>query len=352
MEYREKRESVREYFKEKEFVMIEMNDKTTNKALERSVLSYLKGQIEDCLTVDASFMTLNRAEHINLMLEYDLTLEEIRLAQALSIYDSIEKKLEDKKNTEEKDLLLDVSYSVLKRMAKSKEIDKYIGISDLIKIIKTPLIIHSTGSSDLTRILGTNPYKIDRDFSARQTSSDYKEALKRARDPKTIKIVMDDIEKNFENILALNQNSIIVSLGLCVPDAFKKRKYRSFKELIVMYNQALKELCNSYDVLYINQEKINTGTKSFKLSSKNRKKLAETIVSELYKYLEQVQILNLNIDDDIIHRTPENVTDYCIERLVEINETDFLPRRKVDLALEAIKERAIYEKVLDIRKNR
>lgn len=355
MEYKEKKEEVKKYFKNNELVMISMNDYASTSIIGRNILSYLEQQIKDGLKVDASFLTLNKAEHINLMLEYNLTIEEIKLAQALSIYDGIEHLLEEREITKHTDFLLDTTDSILKKMFKPNEIDKYIGISDLIRSTKTPIVIHSTGSNDLMRILGTNPYVIDKTYSERKVKATYKEAKEKARDPKTIRIIMDDIDKNFHNILSLNPNTMLVSLGLYIPEILKQRKYQSFRKLILNYNRALRELCSSYSAMYINTDSIKNRTpktlSDFNLSKSGQKKLAKAIVEELYTYLTRFEITNLDLEEDITYRKEEDLTSYYIDKLTKINSDDISNERKVEQAVEAVREKRILEKVLKMRKN-
>ena len=356
MQYKEKRKVVQEHFKNENLVMINMNDYAATSLIGKNILSYLQEQIGTGLKLNASFLSLNKAEHINLMLEYNLTVEEIKLAQALSMYSSIETLLEQKgKDSRAKDVFLDATDTVLKKMFKPTEMDKYIGISDLIKSTTSPIIIHSTGANDLMRILGTNPYQIDRDFSNRENSGVFEEAKKKARDPKTVRIVLDEVDKNFRNILTLNPNSMMVSLGLYIPEVLKQKKYKDFRNLIYRYNYALKELCSSYNTKYVDTVSIKNRTikspKDFNLSQQGQKELAKAIVEELYAYLTGLPVINLDLDEQIEYRTSLDLKSYYIDKLNSINSSSASKERKSELALERIKEKRILEKVLQTRKN-
>lgn len=272
-----------------------MNDYANSSVFTNSLLRLIEKEINSTgLIIDAGSLTLNKSEHIDITLGYNLTLEEIKIAKLISIHDGISNFVKERFGVQTQ---LKLDNSIFNRLfdpslVRTGELDR-IGISDIIRKSKSPLIIHSTGANNLMRILGTNPYTLEKDYINRDANFKFYYALAKATSDKTVPMVIDGIKSNFENIYTLNPNSKIFSLGLYMPKIFKKEKYQEFRNLILRYNEALEKLCAEYDVAYI--ETMTQGKYhenhviDFNLSFKAQQEIAKMIVQELFMYLDSVR---------------------------------------------------------------
>lgn len=291
--YEERRKAVESFYQTHPLVLIGMNDYANSSFLTNSLLKRIEKEINAAsLTIDAGSLTLNKSEHIDVMLGYNLTLEEIRIARLISLHDGISNLIGESLGSKAQSGIDRAILNPLFNPKHAKEMPR-IGISDLIQDSETPIIIHSTGANNLMRIVGANPYTIERDYKNKRNNHKYKYARMKAMDEKTVTVVLDGIKRNFENIYKLNPDAQIFSLGLYLQKVFKKEKFRDFKELILRYNEALEKLCVEYNVAYI--ETMNPGNEhqnhfiDFNLSKRGQEELAKAIVKELYIYLDSVK---------------------------------------------------------------
>lgn len=344
--YEQRRKKVEEFYQKNPLVLIGMNDYANSSFLTSSLLKMIEKEINAAsLTIDAGSLTLNKSEHIDIMLGYNLTLEEIKIAQFISLHDGISNLIKENfgSKTQSK-----IDESILKPLfnpihAKSSEMEK-MGISDLIKISDAPLIIHSTGANNLMRILGENPYTLESDCKNKRNK--YTRAIMKALDENTIPVVLDGIKRNFENIYALNPNAQIFSLGLYLQKVFKKEKYQIFRSLILKYNEELEKLCAQYNVSYI--ETMNHGDKhqnhliDFNLSKKGQQELARYIVQEIFLYLDSVKFQPIYKENDkkINYASKEDIVSGYEKYLDDPTNID------KSLKEEREREKKIYEKTL------
>ena len=103
--------------------------------------------------------------------------------------------------------------NVYKLRERIRKDDYNLGIRDVLRDNYEPFIIYNCGYSDL--IAGEN-----------------------------LDLVMDKIQKNIEHFLSINSKSDIVILGSNIHKG-------DFKEIISQYNDSLKNLCNQYNISYI-----------------------------------------------------------------------------------------------------
>ena len=293
--YEERRKCVEDFYQDHELLLIGMNDYANSSVVFNSLLKLIEKEINSTvLTVDAGSLTLNKSEHIDITLGYNLTVEEVKIAKLISIYDGVLNFIKERFGKEKAKKIEQSSLNKLLNpsLVRTSELDK-VGISDLIRGTSMPLIIHSTGANNLMRVLGTNPYVLEHDYKTRNTNLQFYYSLGKASSDKTVHMVIDGVKSNFENIYTLNPNSRIFSLGLYMPKIFRKERYKEFRELILRYNEALEKLCAEYDVSYI--ETINKGNThpnhliDFNLSLRAQKEIAKMIVQELFIYLDVVR---------------------------------------------------------------
>lgn len=354
--YEERRKKVEEYYQNHSLVLIGMNDYANSSFLTNSLLKLIEKEINVAtLNIDAGSLTLNKSEHIDIMLGYNLTLEEIEIARLISLHDGISNFIRETfgENTQQKvdDKLLNKVFNPA--FVKSPSVPN-LGISDLIKQVESPIIIHSTGANNLMRILGTNPYVIEHDYKEEGKTHKYSYALMKALEKRTIPTVLDGVKRNFENIYALNPNAQIYSLGLYLQKVFKKEKFKDFKELILRYNEELEKLCCEYSVSYI--ETMNHGNKhenhliDFNLSRKGQESLAKSIIEEMFLYLDMVDFKPQYKENNInpIYGSKEELIDkYDNAIWTDIMSSSYsgaYKKPKSGLLYERDREMKIYEK--------
>lgn len=371
--YQRKKEALHDYYEKNELVLIGMNDYANSSFLTNSLLRYIEKEIGAAvLNVDAGSLTLNKTEHLDIMLEYNLTLEEIKIARLISIHDGISNLVRENfgRNVEKK-----VDTSILEPLfrpsrVKTSKIDSTLEIGTLIEEAKSPIIIHSSGANNLMRILGTNPYIIEHDYRMRSCNDQYRYALSKASNPKTVEIVLDGVKRNFENILDLNPNAQIFSLGLYLQKVFKKEKFETFKQLILSYNEALSELCKQYDVNYVSTmipgNEHENHVIDFNLSQMGQKALAKSIVEALYDSLEAVSFekeykemrgIAAYKDKEMLLVDLKKAQEKNFEETVrnvkdEIERADLVTLNAIQTLLEKNREVKIYQKTFEEVKRR
>ncbi len=355
-----------DYYSDHEFVLIGMNDYANNSIFFKNILGYIADEInQSVLSIDAASLTLNKAEHINIMLENNLSIEEIKIAKLLSVYDGIcnlfmERSLEGKKEKVDQFLSSKLDTLIKKTVEPN---DKYLNISTIMEQTQAPIIIHSTGANNLMRTLGTNPYTLKKDYENRELNSNYYYALMRAECPNTIKEVINKVERNFDTILAINPNSIIFSLGLYVQKILKEERFKEFKNLILEYNACLKDLCDKYKVHYIETMQFGNsyenGVVDFNLSKKAQQEIAKTIAEELVNYLHSVNYdVERKAEWSKMHYTNKDkiVPNIQKEIIKKCNESTIQEGREKEITLhitdELAREAKIYADTFELVKKR
>lgn len=339
--YEERRKKVEEFYQNNPLVLIGMNDYAHSSFLTNNLLKMIAKEIKaKGLTIDAGSLTLNKSEHIDIMLGFNLTLEEIKIAQLISLHDGISNFIKENVGVKTQKKLDNV---ILKHVfnpthAKTNQMDK-IGISDLIKNSDAPLIIHSTGANNLMRILGENPYKLESDY--KNNTLKYISAVIKASRESTVSYVLDGIKRNFENIYTLNPNAQIFYLGLGLQKVLKKEQFQMFKSLILTYNKELEKLCSKYNVNYI--ETLNyENQKESNLSEKSQQELVRYIVEELFSCLEELELepKKKEHNKEIVYYEKEEIPSRYKGFLNDYKVTD------MQLKEERRREQKIYEKTL------
>ena len=131
-------------------------------------------------------------------------------------------------------------------------------ITSLLEEASNPIIIYSSGYSNLKR-------EIDFDGVNYPKNIDY--TLKKIKGKKTLSRVMTGVERNFYNILSINDKSDIYVLNASIPNTLEE-----VKNLVISFNESLYNLCTKYNLTYIDRNSIDN----------NSKALSEEIASAIY----------------------------------------------------------------------
>jgi len=287
---------------------------------------------------------MNKTEHIDCLLKHNLTLEEIRLSQVYSMVSAIEKVMIDMNLPQ---VIGQVgNLSRLSYLPKKNE--KEIKITTLLRDSYEPILIYSSGSNDLMREVGTNHFCIKKDYKNRTLTPNYYYALDQIEDSRTIEKVINSIDKNFYNILSVNPNADIYTLGAYIPKTFNSEQMKMFREFILKYNEELTKLCNSYNITFVEPKKSDN-----KYTNKKYKKLAIDIINSIYdkKFILEKNSNNKNYNDFEITNLGsegmiETLNKESLDYFKEVMQwQDYYAFRKYLIVIEKERETRVFEKV-------
>ena len=258
---KEKLAKLRDYYKDN-LTIIGFNDlEVVNNAssfFKRDLLDYLSYFLSTdelkTIVVDAFSKIVNKTEYINYYLKSNLSIEEIKLSNVYSTVLSLEKFMINKGLPKS---LGKIGYlSTFRNLINRDDDSTYI--TSLLEETSNPLIIYSSGYSNLKSEIALDGVNspINLDYTLRQVKS-----------KKTLSKVMVGVERNFYNILSINDKSDIYVLNAPIPNSLEE-----IKNLVISFNDSLYNLCNQYNLNYIDRNVTDNTPKS----------LSEEIISALY----------------------------------------------------------------------
>ena len=107
---------------------------------------------------------------------------------------------------------------ISRKLRKPCDEDKNIRLTDTLRDSKEPIVIYSSGANDLMRECWNNPLKIKKDYEKQYAA--YKYAVDKLN-ASTVNRVLDRVDKNFNNILSINDKADIFALGLYIPKSMQ-----------------------------------------------------------------------------------------------------------------------------------
>ena len=258
---KEKLAKLRDYYKD-ELTIIGFNDlEVVNNAssfFKKDLLDYLSELLSSdelkTTVVDAFSPLMNKTEHINYFLKSNLSIEEIKLSKVYSTVLTLEKFMVNRHLPKS---LGKIGYISTFRNLINRD-DDTTCITSLLEEASNPIIIYSSGYSNLKR-------EIDFDGVNYPKNIDY--TLKKIKGKKTLSRVMTGVERNFYNILSINDKSDIYVLNASIPNTLEE-----VKNLVISFNESLYNLCTKYNLTYIDRNSIDN----------NSKALSEEIASAIY----------------------------------------------------------------------
>ena len=279
-----------DYYKNNGLTIVGLNDSqgvnTTSTIFKKGLLEYLNNKLIggylDSTVINAFSLLMNKTEHIDYFLKANLSLEEIKLSRVYGMVRALEKVMTDVHLPKS---LSKVGY-LYKLCAIPKNKDASTYLTSTLEDAKEPIIIYSSGINNLMCEVGNNPFAISKDYKDRDKRPNYNYTLDKVNNPNTLNKVMHGIDKNFYNLLSINESSDIYALGSYTPASLRDIDMKIFQNLILEYNERLTSLCNSYHITYINTEKIgnmyNKSKVNFHINTKGVRVLAETILESIY----------------------------------------------------------------------
>ncbi len=363
----EKIDKLIDYYKDKGLLIVGLNDSqginTTSMLYRKGLLDYLALSLtSNELTpevINAFSLTMNKTEHIDYFLKNNLSAEEIKLAQLYSAVSAFEKVMQDIGLPK----FLGKVANIYKFAYKVKPNDENVKISTSIKMAEEPIMIYSSGVNDLMREVGANPFGIKKDYNDRNKKPNYYYTLKKVNNRHTLDRVIDSIERNYNNILGINNNTDIYTLGASVPRSLQKEEMNVFRNLVIEYNERLSDLCKQYKTTFIDTEQVgkkyNNSENNFHISAIGHNALANSILGHIYN--NKIESNSKKTDEyknfDICDKGAEGICislkqDYKNSFYDAMDSTDYEYKRGLEIADEHKREFEIFQKVLSKRKNK
>lgn len=346
-----KLEQLIKYYKESGLLIVGLNDSqgvnTTPTFFRKGLLEYLASALtSDELTptvINAFSLTMNKTEHIDYFLKHNLSLEEIKLSQVYSAVSALEKVMQDIGMPR----FLGKVGNLYKIIYRLKDGDENIHITSSLKYAHEPVMIYSSGVNNLMREVGNNPGRIGKDYRRREKYPNYDYTLKKAQDPNTLRNVMDSIEKNFENILEINHHTDIYTLGAYIPKPLQQEGMNVFRELVIAYNEKLKDLCEQYDTTFIDTGEVGNQC-NFHVSTAGHNTLANYILG--YMYYNKIELK----DGDALVSDYKGAMGVAEEAFIDYNQSyakamtlsGYDQKRELQIADEHKREGKIFQKVI------
>lgn len=240
---------------------------------KNSYPEYLEEEL-NARVIDASSLRFNKVCHINMLLDNNLSIEEMKELNSEGAYYAFKKFAKDNGLSIFGGLFGNVGECIYGDSI--DENDSYAHISDLIKECDKPIVIFSSGANDLMFLLNANPNSI-----GDEESNKYKYAQKLLKDPNTIDNIISNIECTLYKIVSINPNSRIFVLSLYTPNSLESDL---FKQAIEEYNNKLKGLCEKYGYCYIDETEIADvygKDNDFHIDVVGHKKLASLLIDEI-----------------------------------------------------------------------
>ena len=308
-----------------ELAIIGLNDSQgVNNNMLQYIANLLSGVNIDITTIDAFSLLLNKAEHIDYFLKYNLSVKEIKLSQIYSAVASFRKVMHDIGLPE---FLGNIAY-LYSLIYKIEEKDKSIRITDTLQRSQEPILIYSSGANNLMREVANNPFSIKKDYKNRNETPNFYYTVDKCNDPVVLQGVIDSIKRNFDTILGINDKTDIFALGIFVPKALQIAEMNIFRELIIRYNEALGSLCKEYAVDYVDTEFIgreySKSSIDFHGSPEGYKVLADYILLILYEKKQMSTFKgNTCLDDKSLISTTFNPISNGIEGIITDIESTY-----------------------------
>lgn len=252
---------LRNYYKD-ELTIIGFNDLEVvsnassffKKSLLDNLRDILRSEEVEPTIIDCFSSLMNKTEHINYYLKSNLSIEEIKLSNVYSTVLSLEKFMVNRHLPK---TLGKIGYlSTFKNLVNMD--DDTTHITSVLEETFSPIIIYSSGYSNLKREI---------DFDGVNKPEDYEYTLSKIKSKKTLSNVMKGIERNFYNILSINDKSDIYVLNAPIPNSLEE-----IKNLVISFNDSLYNLCTKYNLNYIDRNVTDNTPES----------LSEEIISALY----------------------------------------------------------------------
>ena len=253
---------------------------------KNSYPKYLEEEL-DATVVDASSLRFNKISHMDMLLDNNLSIAEMKELNNNGAYYA-SKKLADDIGLP----FLGGIFGTLGREIygqKINEEDNNVCVSDLLKKSCEPIVIYSSGANDLMFLANANPNSIQKYDSKGNITDKYLYAESILCNPIISENIICNIENSFNKILSINPNSKIFVLSIYVPEELSNEDYRVFVTAINEHNRKLKKLCDKYNICFIDESNLgkiySNKDYDFHIDEVGHKQLASILINEISKNL-------------------------------------------------------------------
>ena len=163
-----------------------------------------------------------------------------------------------------------------------------------------PFIIYSSGANDLMKLIGTDPFSVIRHYKKRDKEPNFYYSLNQVVKFELVDDVICKIKDNLKLINSYNPNTIVFVLGAYIPTSLKATEMKKFRDLIIRYNDKLKDTCSECKAIYIDineiGERYSKKKYSFHISTKGHKELSKILINSIDHYSKNVNSNNNDIN--------------------------------------------------------
>lgn len=238
--------------------------------------------------IDCSSLRYNKTNHVDMLFDNNLSVAEVKEVNNSGICLAVDSILDDYINNETIRLAFQ-KLGVKLLGSEIKEEDYNIYLSETLKNCSKPIIIYSSGANDIMYMAKANPSSLSKYDKNGNITEKFLYAQNKLRDEETINQIILQIENNFKRILSINGNAKIIALSIYVPKSLEGEEYIEFANAIYLYNEKLKELCEKYNIVYIDEEQLgslyNQDSFNFHINEVGHKQLAKLLIEALYIHL-------------------------------------------------------------------
>ncbi len=229
-----------------------------------------------------------------------------------------------------------------------KTLEKY-HLTELLATSNQPIILYNSGQNDWFSNIHHGLYDLEQYDSNGNLSMKYMYTVNKVIDGEEIDQVMEKIEENFKNILAVNANSKIVATSIFVPRELRSLQNEILIDGINQYNEKLKALCKKYQILCITTEDLEDASlyalNKNGLTTDGHKALAKIIMERLSENFanekeDENQVFCLDVENNGLVGTLENMKIY----LASLHEEPL--RNDID---EGYSNKVYQEQVADVK---
>lgn len=241
----------------------------------------------DAEVIDNSSLRFNKVSHIDMLLDNNLSIAEMKKLNNAGNYYATKKIANDIGVPFLSEVFGNIGQNIFSQ--KVNEGDDKVHISDLIMNTCEPIIIFSSGANDLMFLANANPNSLKKYDEDGNITDKYLYAKNILCNSSVIDSVISNIESEFNKIISLNLDSKIFALSIYVPSTLENSDYKVFANAISEYNQKLEELCQKYNICFIDESSLgkiyNNKEYDFHLDEVGHKQLASMVINEISKNL-------------------------------------------------------------------
>lgn len=289
---KEKIEVIQEYYSSVDqpitiFVMNDSQGLNLNLGFwKNSYPEYLEEEL-GATVIDASSLRFNKVSHIDMLLDNNLTVAEMKELNNAGAQYALRKYAEDNGYSLFSGLFSNLGGKIFSQSIEDSDSDTHI--SDLIRTAYEPIIVYSSGANDLMFFANANPNSLKKYDEDGNITNKYLYAASVLSNSKIVDMVISSIEQNFIKILTINPKSKIFALSIYVPSTLSSEDYQVFASAINEYNDQLKQLCDKYGMCYVDEssfgEIYNDKDYDFHIDVVGHKQLASMLINEIAGHL-------------------------------------------------------------------